>query len=110
MIFGILVKNLTFSFFWSFLLIVSHYIYSAKVFSPTKMRLMSKEKLTLDNFKKKALTEEACKSVKGGYKSVPGIPGGSGSNGQVDWGELEIRVEPDPVAWTGGISHSKSIG
>lgn len=71
---------------------------------------MSKEKLTLDNFKKKALTEEERQSVKGGYKSVPGIPGGSGSNGQVDWGELEIRQEPDPIAWNGGVGFSKSIG
>ncbi|MBR9922391.1 MAG: hypothetical protein GYB31_16260 [Bacteroidetes bacterium] len=72
---------------------------------------MSKEKFTLDQFKSKSLTDKERQSVKGGYKWVPGMPGGAGSNGQVDWGELEIREDPPAaVAWTGDFSGTKSIG
>ncbi|MCB0707460.1 MAG: hypothetical protein KDC34_19220 [Saprospiraceae bacterium] len=72
---------------------------------------MSKEKITIDQFRNKALSEKSCKAVKGGYKWVPGMPGGAGSNGQINWGELEIREDPPAaVAWSGNITNSRLIG
>ena len=72
---------------------------------------MAKEKITLDKFQDKALDQEQRRSVKGGFKQVPGIPGGSGSNGLVDWGEMEIRT--DAIAgssWSAGVLDDGSNG
>jgi hypothetical protein len=52
---------------------------------------MASKKSTLDQFQENALTEEAIKEIKGGEKNVPGYPGGAGSTGIIDWGEIEIR-------------------
>ncbi len=63
---------------------------------------MKREKNTLKNFSEKKLQKDESRKVKGGYKWVPGMPGGSNSNGLVDWGEMEIRVEPiAAVNWSG---------
>ena len=64
---------------------------------------MKKDKKTLDAFRVKAISKEKSQAVKGGFKWIPNTGGGSGSNGLVDWGELEIRVDPiAPVSWGNG--------
>jgi hypothetical protein len=52
---------------------------------------MARKKSTLTTFQAAQLSEETAQQVKGGYKGIPGIPGGYGTTGLIDWGEVEIR-------------------
>jgi len=38
------------------------------------------------------MREEELRSIKGGYKQIPGLGGGVSSTGLLDWGEIEIRL------------------
>ena len=53
---------------------------------------MAKKSLTLQHFEAAKLTRGQASRTKGGYKEVPGLPGGTGSVGLIDWGEIEIRL------------------
>lgn len=44
-------------------------------------------------YAERAISPAAAREVKGGYKKLPGHPGGVGSTGMVNWGEIEVRTE-----------------
>lgn len=61
--------------------------------------MASKKQPDLRQFAASALTPEEARRVKGGSKAVPGMPGGNGSIGLIDWGEVEIRDKMQANLW-----------
>jgi hypothetical protein len=64
---------------------------------------MARTKSTLSTFRTAQLSDETTQQVKGGYKGIPGIPGGYGTTGLIDWGEVEIREGGLQVLPSSGI-------
>jgi hypothetical protein len=50
-----------------------------------------KKKTTLQQFEAAKLSTKKTQKIKGGFRTIPGLPGGNGSIGLIDWGEIEIR-------------------
>lgn len=53
---------------------------------------MAIKKATNQLFSNSRLQEQELRSIKGGYKQIPGLGGGVSSTGLLDWGEIEIRL------------------
>ena len=53
---------------------------------------MARKTFTFNQFAQQELAEKQLQQTKGGYKHITGIPGGTGSTGLIDWGEIEVRV------------------
>lgn len=64
---------------------------------------MATSKSTLSTFEQQALPAANLRTIKAGYKEIPGIGGGTTSTGYVDWGEIEIRADSDLVLQDGPV-------